>query len=278
MSRVSHEVAGIPLEVFDEPIALGLENFARRSNYSVDFDANATGILVPAPEAFYSAQGTVGVSYNGREAGQLTIIAFAPGEGTGQAVESIDAYPNLSTGPYPYDSGIMPRDRSDILCEAALAIVSFALKRPDTSIINAGNLNVIGLDSGHERTTALFKIGEVGQHLTAFQKALRDPAAFEQTVQAQATQAMQAKQANQEPAEVFDPVPRFTVASTPSTRGDYEQRFGRRNAVYNPHPRVVQVFGFFAVNADPTEASLAVLENLEVEAPYFTEHEAIFRS
>ncbi|HSX30241.1 MAG TPA: hypothetical protein VLE73_06820 [Candidatus Saccharimonadales bacterium] len=236
MAKPHHEIAGIPLKAMDGPIWQGLQAFTHRSDGIVDFVLGASNFLQLTPDESYSAHGNAHVLYWGQEVGSLSIVAFAPGDGTGKP-GSLGQDPTLRHGNYPYDSGVVPQDKSHLHTEVSFALASFAIGKPDRPHINAGNLDVIHTLSygpyGH-----LSKLGEIGQHRADFQRTMYDN------------------------SREGEPQPRFTL------NGADAHLSGRSSAIYNAHPRVVQIFGFFGVSATKPEAGLYAVEALRVEHPF----------
>jgi hypothetical protein len=237
---MSREVAGVPLGIFDEDIRIALSTYTAIADYRVGFEDNVAAYLELTPDKPNSARSVSNVKYLGEVVATLCIIAFAPGDGTGD--ESAYHLDNLGTGKYPEETKVLPRSKASIHTEAHLTIASQAIDSPnaDTELFN-GNLDVLGFK---DDPFLVEKIGEVGQTRRKFT-------------------------ASPDIARV--PVATATVGYQ-DLRGHWNDsgelvRFGDPHAIYNPWEDKVQVCGFLAIGRDLAHKNLDALRRLQVNEP-----------
>jgi hypothetical protein len=226
---MSH-VTGVPLEHFEEPIRVALTYYAERSEGRVAFDVDAAARLECTPNKPNAARSATTVRHLGESAGQLFVIAFAPGDGTGD--ESARTLASLNTNVYPRTPRVVPRDKSAVHSEAHLTLASFHADAPQTEPqLFAGNQQLLGLDG-----TTVVKLSELGQDAAHFQ-------------------AIMAGERSGPPIATY------------TTGFDHDKRFGDPHAVYNAHPEFVQVCGFIALSPENAPAHLPIFHDLEVGRP-----------
>jgi hypothetical protein len=225
---MSEHVSGIPLADFQDPIRAALQRYVERTYGHVGFDLDAAVDLrrTPKSEKPNSARSASTVRYFGKEAGQLHVLVFAPGDGTGD--ENTYKLHTLDTDVWPHEAKVVPRDKSLVNTEAHLTLASFRADEPNTDpVMFAGNQKLLGLRGGR-----VVLLGELGQFTPHFQTAM----ASEHPVQ----------------PEVI-----YTTGYN-----DSGERFGDPHAVYNAHPEAVQVCGFIAVTADVPDPQLRMFRDL----------------
>lgn len=188
------EISGIKLKTLEIPIHETLGQYQTLSN-GLEFDLDHAPKLELTPDKPNSARSTTKVKYLGEEIGDLYVIAFDEGDGTGDLkTYSLDDL-RVATG-YPRAAKVVPRGKSGTREEAELAIAS-----QDTDNVHAdpqkfaGTFDLLGLD-GH----LIKKIGELGH-----------PADLE--------------------TSELTPITTLTVGYRSGT----DERFGDPHAVYNPN-------------------------------------------
>lgn len=218
---MSKDVCGIPLTSFQDPIYTALAGYAELSQGRVSFDRDAAVQLERTTRDVKpnSARSVSTVTHLGKVAGDLYVIVFAPGDGTGD--ENTYKLAALNTGMYPRDAKVVPRSKAAAHTEGHLTIASFNLDRPGADpALFAGNQKLLGLGLGLSDHVVV-ELGQLGQNPVFYQQAL---------------------------AGVGMAAPPSTTLTTGFSREG--KRFGDPHAVYNPYPEAVQVCGFLALTPE----------------------------
>src|SRR5579859_2869843 len=105
-------VAGVPFAAFADPIHTALTRYSERSDGRVTFDRDAATQLRETPEKPNTARSTAVMRYLGEPVGSFVVIAFAPGDGTGD--ESAYKLSDLRTGDYPAHTKNVPRSKKAV--------------------------------------------------------------------------------------------------------------------------------------------------------------------
>lgn len=167
----------------------------------------------------------------GAAAGKLTVIAFAPGDGTGDT----GTYPlhSIDTAEFPHKSKIIPRSKVAVHTEGHLAIATWPIDEPQAyPALFAGNQLLLGLHRQRVITE-----GGLGQHRTHFQALLAG-------------------------GELGVPTATYTVGY------DREgERYADPHSVYNPHPEALQVCGFLAIAPEAAELHQQLFQELNMQRP-----------
>lgn len=226
-----NSVAGIPLESFEVPIRSSLRQYSDMTDGHVQFDAHRAAQLELTLEGPNSARSVTPVVYDGEEVASLFVIAFAPGDSTGQRTST-----PITTREYvSYEAGaaILPQSKNAELAEAHLTIATASQERPHSDpILFAGNLSLMGMDEDK-----ISQIGILGQQDHRFVGA--------------------AYRRNR-------PVPTATLTTGSSISGE---RFGDPHCVYNDWKSLVQICGFVAIGRDAPREHLNVLRLLRAAEP-----------
>src|SRR3989344_5034398 len=156
----SHELMGVPIDRFGVPIILALRAYQEFSD-GLEFDSDSASHLVLTPDKTNSARSKTSVVYLGDKVGDLYVIAFKPGDGTGD--ESSRRIADLVVDhPYPRFPRVVPRDKRGIHTEAHLAIVAHKVDDVHAEPkLYAGSLDELGL-----RGNRVVKIAELGHDLS----------------------------------------------------------------------------------------------------------------
>ena len=233
-----NEIAGIPVNVFEEPIFEALDKFAGRTHQKIFFDGINEGIkLVLAPEDVpYSARADIKVEHkiDGRitEAGNLAIIAFAPGDGTGD--ELTYSLSDIDTGSYPREAKVVPTSKVGVNSEVHLPISSHVAHHPLMGwVIHSNNLHV--LEFRPNKPHRLAKIGELGYSPEIFnaRQGWFSYATFT--------------------------TGHYNLLGNHSVNGE---RFGDPQAIYNPWDRYVQIAGFLALTDEMAAQHFSIFDRL----------------
>lgn len=152
------EIEGIPLTTFEHPtrVALGIY---QESTRGLSFDLDAACKLSPTPGRSNSARSMTDVLICDKKAGDLYVIAFKPGDGTGSEVDY--SLENLQVDPpYPRKTLIVPRNKTGVYAELHFAIASQKIDDVHAGIrLFGGTFDLLGLDEDKKR---VLKIGELG--------------------------------------------------------------------------------------------------------------------
>jgi len=232
-----HTVHDVALPRFADPIEAALlryQEIAQSNGGEVKFDiSNATRLEVIEGKPNYARSETL-VSYGGEQALKMFIIAFRPGDGTGDlnTVHSMDDI--LSYSNYPRLPKVVPRSKAAAHTEGHLTVASFIPEQANEDPrMYAGRLDLIGLRVDEKR---LIKLAVLGQGLREYENAVLFGDPVEPTVTA-------------------------TAGYLPNG-----SRFGDPHAVYNATPEV-QVGGFIAVPPELAATHGRVLDLLGIRTP-----------
>ncbi len=207
-----NHISGIELPVITEPLRQALLGYQARSEDALSFELDAASRLQLTPDKPNAARSATTVHYLGEALGTLFVIAFRPGDGTGD--ESTYSLSNLNTGSHPVSAKVVPRSKHAVHTEAYLPLVSFAVDQPNAdAVLYAGNqakISVVGL--------RLVSLGDIGQPREKFQESMGGR------------------------RKAF---PNFTLTTNYLESGD---RVGDPHAIYNNHPEFMQICGFLALS------------------------------
>lgn len=241
------EICGIPLQEFEAPIGHALPAYEEITDGKITFDdVQGAQKLALRPDKPNTARSKTTFRHMGEVTGTLIVIAFAPGDGTGDEKTSY-RLEDLDTSKFSgaVDSGIVPRTKKGTHSEAHLTIATKVIDRPNRDVdMFAGNLDVIGIRGESE----LIKIAEVGQKARYFSRIFRS------TVEERGS---------------VSPAATLTVGHKGAIDSDdiWGERFGDPHAIYNPWEEYVQICGFVAIANDNAENYLKVLKLLQVVEP-----------
>lgn len=251
MSRATVGTSGVSLNELRAPIGRALDAFSKESyfftgDWGVDFDLRKAVDLTPTDgDKAYTTRSDSDVTFLGRTAGKLVVIAFAPGEGTGD--ESLHTLDTIEGDHYPRKRAVLPRSKAAVDTEVLLPLVSFDLGaesgRPN---VLGGNFDLLVFDHLARTVVKAAELGHTRQDL------------FD-----------------------ADPGDTLTVAASLTTGrlGEIDQdntslyghrngeRFGDPHAIYNPHPQLVQVAGFIATTPENATEFNAVFRHLGASEP-----------
>ena len=228
---MSKEVAGIALEDLEEPIMVALESYQDFTGGKVQFDVRNAGKLLLTPDKPNSARSTTEVTHLGERMGDLYVIAFKPGDGTGDG--KVIGLDDVDTGRYPRRVGVVPRPKTGIHAESHLTIVSQHIDTPNSDpVLFVGSLSLLGLLEGR-----VVRLGQLGQPDSIFSENMSSG------------------------SQDVLPTATYTVGYKD------EVRFGDPHSVFNNHPGAVQVCGFLAFTNDLADRHQATLALLGSELP-----------
>lgn len=223
-------VADIELGTFEHLIMTALGEYEELAEGAVTFHPVHAAQLALTPDKPNTARSVTPVWHWGKEAGKLVVIAFEPGDGSGD--ELTHQLTDLDTGSYPHASKIVPRGKAGIHSEAHLTIASVY---EDNFAVYAGNLTELGLSVGRD---TVIKLGELGQSGPEFHRVMANQAAA-------------------------NPTATLTTGYRRALRSEAGgERFGDPHAVYNAHPEIVQVCGFIALSTQAAPQHLGILQSL----------------
>lgn len=208
---MSKEISGIPLKAFEDPIWDVLQTYELRSEDRVEFDLDAIELEAIADKP-YSARSQSPVKFDGEQFADLYVIAFEPGDGTGNDNDYQLNKFSVEFG-YPRASKIVPRRKLGIHSELWLPLAMAAAENPSDDIIaGQGELELMGvniLQRVIQRFAHLSSQPQLGHNLEDVNSV-------------------------------------YTVGYYNSSN----RRFGDPHAVYNAIPDRVQVCGFLALSDD----------------------------
>ncbi len=220
------EVNGVPLDTLVEPIYSALNRLMEVSDGKFRISGKAKTAatkLELTPDKPNSARSTTEFKHLGEVAGKLFIIAFAPGDGTGEESPSLKLR-HLNTEPYPALGKIVPRFKFGIASEVHFPVATARIDSPSSDMFeNTGNLELLGLPTdGNPFGDRIGRIGQLGQWEEDFRRIIE--------------------------GEVDCPTyPMATQTLWYETVNGATERMGEPHAVYNGHEDVVQVCGFMAI-------------------------------
>src|SRR5579864_1571687 len=139
------DIEGLNLRDLQEPLDAALTEYETRSESRFEFDAHTASQLEPTPEKPYSARSESTVSYLGNEIGNMYVIAFKPGDGTGdESAYKLDDL--VISGTYRRTPSVIPRAKTGTHSEAHLNLVTQRLDdtHAEPELFN-GRYDLIGL-------------------------------------------------------------------------------------------------------------------------------------
>lgn len=232
------EITGIKLKELEIPIHDALEQYQDLSQGSLTFELDDVGLLVPTPDKPNSARSQTVVRHLGEKIGDLYVIAFKPGDGTGD--EKTYSLDDLVVGSgYPRATKVVPRSKEGTHSEGHLSLLSQKIDDVHADPEKfAGRYDLLGLDG-----KVIKKMGELGHSTTV---SLAD----------------------------LTPITTLTVGwrdsresiDTPLGRMSFQERFGDPHAVYNPN-NAVQVAGFLAISDEVYQKHPEILASLNPREP-----------
>jgi hypothetical protein len=238
------EVAGVKLDRFTDPIHAVLSDFSETSDGRVVFDTDqAARLELTGDDKGYSASSTSNVLYEGKPAGKLHVLAFAPFDATGN--ETTYKIGEIKAGYYYGDTKFLPRSKETTEAELNLSIAVAPKDEPNKDpVMYAGNLSLLGFSQTEElRTIATLGQGNIEFLGNAWEDGPGHPIA---------TYTVGYSAENSEGQLVYDREGR---------------RFGDPHAVYNPWKQMIQVCGFLAVDRSKASDLMNMLSSLEPVVP-----------
>jgi hypothetical protein len=228
------EVAGINLKNLEEPIREALLAYSDVSDGRLAFDLDVAGSLVATPEKPNSARSQSSVKYKGKTIGDLFVIAFKPGDGTGdEKTYSLDDL--AAPVGYPRHAKIVPRSKAGTAEEAHMALLAHKIDDIHAEAeFFSGSYDLISLNGN-----VIYKAGELGHPVDI-------------------------------DTDVMTPIATYTVGSRPASGlgGKTSERFGDPHAIYNPHKETLQVAGFLAISDELFKSHPEVLRSLRPIEPH----------
>lgn len=239
-----------PLE---EPIRVALNGYSDISDGKVQFDVDEACLLEPTPNKPYYASSATPVRYMGEVISNLYVIAFAFQDGTGQ--QGAYRLDQINTGDYPADPKVIPRQKTGIISEAHLTLLSKRLDVPGADpVVYSGSLDLLSLESTPWAfEPQLVKIASLGQADRAL--FLAGLVTNGRDLKPTATLTVGYKQSD----------------NRPRNRHNWDhpsKRFGDPHAVFNNLP-YLQVCAFLAITSTGNDSleQLAPLDALEAKQP-----------
>jgi hypothetical protein len=222
------EVAGINLDEFKDPIKGALTEIAYYTNGEVEFDIDAALDLTECLGKSYSAKSTSQVIHMGEKVTSLTVVVFAPGEGTGN--EDDFKLKDLDMGEFPWESQFVPRSKAGIFMEACLSLAAKEIDKPNVDPVrNLGSLTEVGFDAVPNKVV---KLGTLGQPERSYLNGLAKRHMY----------------------------PKVTFTTAP---GLNDSRLGDPHAVVNIRPDIVQVAAFLSLDEETANTHKAMFTKLE---------------
>jgi len=235
------------LDRFRQPIHDSLLEYQHASGEGLTFNLDEAMVLEPAPaEKAYSARSAaIPVHFKNLLIGNLVVVAFAPGDCTGDETKyDLD---QLSTGEYPCIPGVVPRSKAALHTEAHLTLASLQTDSRDAEpILFAGHLDLLGVRGGVIR-----KLADLGQSRHAYERTM---------VSRSAQRTVTATTGYSGPNRI-----RIESARKPNTT-----RFGDPHAVYNPTSNI-QICAFLGIRPRSGGHGLPALRSIGVRVPRLEE-------
>lgn len=226
---MSLQADGIPLEAMQEPIPDVLGDFTTVSGIRFDIDG---AVKIKPVEGKPNWGRSRTIIELGDQAVEFYLIVMANGNGTGDEASGHNLADVTSTGTYPRETLIVPRDKH-VQAEAHLALATF--DEGGNATAHAGCVDLVGFKPG-TNDSELTLLGWLGQVPGQFWNIVR-----------------------RETPGSPEPTTTYTVLRGPE--GD----FGTTHSVYNP--RLLQMVGFVAI---PYGQSTEILRRLGAKLPYAT--------
>ena len=237
MSRL--EIAGVPATKFQAPIIDALRTYERLveggpARAGINFpDLEEAAKLKRIPGKPYSARAGAKVHYGKKVVGDLVVVAFAPGEGSGD--ESSYKADDLDFDEYPAVPQIIPRSKEGVVAETHLTLVSALAGEKDSIYPGFGNLSLMGLMGDR-----IVKLAELGQEVPSGE--------MPENPDLRATMT----------------VGRHELLEDGVRSGD---RFGDPHAIYNDWSNMVQICAFFAFDQEHRANGIKALKAVGASEP-----------
>jgi hypothetical protein len=230
---------------FIEPIQSALWRYSQISDGDVMFDYDNAALLEFTPDKPNTARTQTVVEHLGKTAGILTIVAFAPGNATGDVnTYTLD---QIDTGRYRNEPKYVPRSKAAFDTESHLTIASKNLFTNAAPVMYTGSLDVLGLVGGRrDEKPFVAEVGFVGQTAGSLSSALDRTA----------------------PAK-----PRVTLTTgykgSLTDRPEQGKRFGDPHAMLNGTTYSLQVCGFLAITPEAAAEHREMFLALKARYPEF---------
>ena len=155
---MSAEILGVSLSELRDPIQSALKVYEEKSGGRLLFDSVSASDLVLTPEKPNSARSTTAATIDGKPVGSFFVIAFKPGDGTGD--EKTFQLQDLEVAePYPRLSKVVPRSKKGVHSEGHLTVVTHKIEDVHAEpVIFDGSFDLLGLNA-----QKVVKIGTLGQ-------------------------------------------------------------------------------------------------------------------
>lgn len=158
---MSKEIMSVSLEGLEDPIRSALQTYQELSAGNLEFDTDDACRLELTPTKPNSARSETNAVFQGEQVGKLYVIAFKPGDGTGNDVDykledlSVDS-------PYPRAELVVPRNKTGVHSEGHLTILSHQLADVHAEPqLFVGTYDLLGLVKSFVK-----KIGQLGHSET----------------------------------------------------------------------------------------------------------------
>lgn len=257
------DVRGVPLSKLEDPIREALQGWAEYAEETVSFDIDSAARLELTPTKPNSARSVSKIQFLGQTVGDLYVIVFAPGDGSGD--EKTFKLPDIAqTGPYPREARVVPRSKAAIHTEAHLTIASQQLDSPNSDpVLFAGSLDLITLKNSPEGNI-LYKLGSLGFSSDGFEEHVGD----ENVYWSRSATATVGYRDLTDTLGLQHNLLSFNTAS--------DERFGDPHAVYNatPHLQVCAFLGISPELISQGDGSMLVGE-LNVRVPHLLDSDGL---
>lgn len=217
---MTKEVAGIELGSFEVPIETALPIYSEATGGSLEFDVEAAKKLDgSAGMVAYSAKSASPALYLGEEVGKLIVVAFAPGDGMGDAISFPNAEgPELSKRLDLGSPPVIPMSKPHTILELMFNVSSHRVDAPDSEpLMFANDLELLGLKKQSGHSSRIGKVDTLGDTI----------------------------QLGEALAGISDAEPQVStiVDMLENGRGEHDP-----SAVFNPYRDIVQVGAFLAIS------------------------------
>ncbi len=149
------------MKTLEDPIRVALQGYQEVSDNKLEFDIDEAAILGLTPTESNSARSRTATKFLGKPIGDLFVIAFKPGDGSGKET-NFKLEDLVVNGDYPNVVAVTPRRKTGTHSEGHLTVVSNKLDdvHADPELYD-GTFDLLGLDG-----KTVKKIGELGQAKT----------------------------------------------------------------------------------------------------------------
>lgn len=227
------EIAGVPLERFEDPIRWGLSAYRDCTDNALGLDLDGACQLQLTPDGPNSARSRTTACFERDRVGDLYVIAFKPSDGTGDENTHHLADLEVADG-LPKKPKVVPRSKQAAAAEALLTLSQHLIDSPHADpILFGGQFNMLGLRPGERKRHRIQTVAQLGQSAVG-------------------------------PNQVLGPCSTFTTGYN-----RYKRRFGDPHSIFSLPSTVVQVCAFLAVTPEVAQRHPSLFGALQTREPHW---------